>query len=204
MPTDEWSIGFYGTIVTAGLITTDLLQAAARAGCAGWLKYFPLLSPPKLPRRRGSCVVAWHCYSDISHAFSCRWQQQLAAGRWGRRRFSFCCLALASLPRLLRCHTGGRRGGLQARHAREFWLAWPLIAPRRCSRRLPARVLAVLPVPLHLGERSLQRLLVVLIVPAEPAAIHRRHEDLPVWSGCSCVEHILVQQEGSAAGFSAE
>ena len=160
---------------------------------------------------RGRRGVAWHA-ADISHAFSCsglseydsRWQQQLAAGRWGRRRFSFCCLALASLPRLLRCHTGGRRGGLQARHARQFWLAWPLIAPRRCSRRLPARVLAVLPVPLHLGECSLQRLLVVLIVPAEPAAIHRRHEDLPVWSGCSCVEHILVQQEGSAAGFSAE
>ena len=51
MPTGEWSIGFYGTIVTAVLITTDLLQGAARA-------IFPLLSPPKLPRRRGSCVVA--------------------------------------------------------------------------------------------------------------------------------------------------
>jgi hypothetical protein len=112
-----------------------------------------------------------------------------------RRRFSFRRLALARGPRLLRCHAGGRRGRLQPQHARELWLAWPLIAPRRCRRRVSALVLAVLPVPIRLGECPFQRLLVVLIVSAESDASHREHEDLSVRSSCSSVECIRVHEK---------
>ena len=115
-----------------------------------------------------------------------------------RRACPFCRVALALGARLLWRDAGGRGRRLRARHARQLRLAWPLVAPRRCRRRVPARVLALLPVPLHLGERSLQRLLVVLLLPAEPAASYRQHEDLPVRSGSPSVECIVQDQRGAS------
>ena len=115
-----------------------------------------------------------------------------------RRACPFRRVALARGPRLLWRDACGRGRRLPARHARQLWLAWPLVAPRRCRRRVPARVLAVLAVPLHLGERSLQRLFVVLLLSAGPAASNRQHEDLPVWSGSPAVECIVQDQRGAS------
>ena len=57
MPTGEWSIGFYGTIVTAGLITTDLLQAAARAGRIFSAPFLPKVAAPSWLVRRGVALL---------------------------------------------------------------------------------------------------------------------------------------------------